>query len=101
MQTLEMTKMSANQDVPPPLPTPDLVATVKKNVLKALGRPTGFHSISCVNVFNNNFRVNVFCMIGDGRAVFPAIRITQSFFVKIDGNGEILASEPSIHKEYD
>lgn len=65
---------------------------VVKSVMLKLGRPKYFRSVTALNVYNNRWRVNVWCE-HDGQR-----KITNSYFVSATENGEILNSIPEIVK---
>lgn len=65
---------------------------VVKSVMSKLGRPKYFRSATALNVYNNCWRVNVWCE-HDGQR-----KITNSYFVSATENGEILNSIPEIVK---
>ncbi len=46
-----------------------------------------YHSIKCINVYDNRFRINVFTR--DYAGVIPINKISQSFFVKYE-DGQII-----------
>lgn len=64
-----------------PDPLADVVA---ENVLRKYGRPRNIVKIRSVNVFNRNYRVNVFA--GD------PVRIALSVFVTVDETGNLMGS---------
>ena len=41
-----------------------------------------YHSIKCVNVYDNRFRINVF--VKDYTGIVPVSKISQSFFVRYE-----------------
>jgi len=65
---------------------------VVKSVMLKLGRPKHFRSATALNVYNNRWRVNVWCEHNGQR------KITNSYFVSATENGEILNSIPEIVK---
>lgn len=46
-----------------------------------------YHSIKCVNVYDNRFRINVFTK--DYTGIVPTSKISQSFFVRYE-KGKII-----------
>lgn len=72
-----------------------LEAGISRQVLDLLGRPLDPHWARVRHLWDGQYRVNV--MIGES-AVFAAI--AHSYFVKIDGSGNIVDSSPSIKKLY-
>jgi hypothetical protein len=72
---------------------------VCEQVIKKLGgRPKNFHSIRASNVFDNKWRVDVFCHIQVDTELTSVtnLRIDYSYFIAVSGDGEILSSSPDI-----
>jgi len=85
-----------------PLTNKDLERFVSEQVISKLGgKPPSFHSIRSKNVFNDKWRVDVFCYVETAteNAIYLDKRINYSFFVKADGSGKILNSDPNISIE--
>jgi len=80
---------------------PDRIPVIRQNVLKALGLPKNLHSVRVVEVWGNNFRVNVFCNKKDPSAAFAEQILAHSFFIRVSENGDILKSDPEIIKQYE
>jgi hypothetical protein len=72
-----------------------LEAMVRNNVLSALGKPVGKHRVQVTSVWDDNYRVNVF--VGQDISSFT---IAHSYFLRADGNGQILTCWPPIAKTY-
>jgi hypothetical protein len=68
---------------------------IRAGVLAALGRPSRLYRVAVMPVWGDHFRVNV--MTGEDPT---SVRIPHSYFVSADGRGNILASTPTIRKEY-
>ena len=72
---------------------------VCEQVIKKLGgRPKNFHSIRASNVFDNKWRVDVFCHHELEAELMSVtnLRIDYSYFIAVSGDGEILSSSPDI-----
>jgi hypothetical protein len=72
-----------------------LEAVIRDNVMYDLGRPTGLYQVQVRSLWENNYRVNVF--VGADAA---SARVADSFFLAADGNGRVLASNPTITRRY-
>ena len=73
---------------------------VKKQVMNRLGKLKNFNFIKASNVFDNNWRVDVWCY-KDNDETLVSVRdnsIDYSFFVTTDNEGKILSSDPEISK---
>lgn len=70
-------------------------ARIVANVLERLGKPPKYHRTIVHNVFGARYRVNVWCELTPGNYF-----VKHSYFVKVDESGEILNSDPAIHKTY-
>ena len=64
-------------------------------MLKSLGRPNQLFRVSVINLWDNNYRVNV----TTGTDV-SSVLIPHSYFVVADDDGNILQSYPGIRKVY-
>ena len=74
----------------------DLLAeTVSDQVLRLLGTPADLREVRASLVWNGRYRVNVF--VGSD---LTTVRVTHSFFVTVDGAGNIVASDPKIIRHY-
>jgi hypothetical protein len=79
----------------PPEPARRREEVIRTGVLAALGRPSRLLKVAVLPLWGNNFRVNVWTAeggVGNG--------IPNSYFVTADDRGDILRSEPPIHKLY-
>lgn len=72
-----------------------LVASISKQVIRALGRPANLLTVQVRPLWENWYRANVFI----GRDV-AAASIANSYFLKVDGTGNIVESNPKITKQY-
>ena len=72
-----------------------LNALIGEQVIHTLGKPVGLHHLQVRRLWQDHYRVNVF--IGADAA---SAKIANSYFVKADSSGNIVASRPRITKEY-
>ena len=68
---------------------------IRTRVLAALGRPDQPFRVAVVPLWGDHFRVNVVTGADPG-----SVRIPHSYFVSADARGNIIASTPSIRREY-
>lgn len=80
-------------DEPPPIET--LTARLGRQVLRALGSPTGLLKVKVHPVGSDRYRVNV--LVGPDPT---SARIIHSFFLTADGDGNIVSSSPEIVRLY-
>jgi hypothetical protein len=64
-------------------------------VIHTLGKPGGLYDVQVRRLWEDRYRVNVF--IGETAA---SPKIANSYFVKADGDGNIVESNPTIKKQY-
>ena len=76
---------------------PDESQTVIEKVLDQLGTPSNLTRVSAVRVWDNHYRVNVYCADETDRAV-TTHTITESFFVTMADGG--IVSSPRITRKY-
>jgi hypothetical protein len=78
---------------------------IASSVLSLLGKPKNLYDIVVKPLWDNRYRVNVWCHVTeDGReitALYDPKLITDSFFIHSNPVGDILASFPQIIKKYD
>ena len=81
-----------------PEPQNPLAPLVQKQVLDAIGKIDRMVKIRARNVFNNNWRVNIWCEIDSETAlcVIPQLKLKYSYFVKTDEEGNIISSDPEL-----
>jgi len=72
-----------------------LKALIGEQVMRTLGEPASLQKVSVRSLWANVYRVNVF--VG---ADAVSARITNSFFLTVDGAGKIVASTPKITRQY-
>lgn len=68
---------------------------IRSQVAKMLGNPVDLLKIRVHPVGSENFRVNVWA----GKS-YTAARVTDSFFLTTDGDGNVMASTPKIVRMY-
>ncbi|HEY7153008.1 MAG TPA: hypothetical protein VH575_03515 [Gemmataceae bacterium] len=94
----------AGQSMPEPVTPCDTVeshkremlnALIGEQVLHALGEPRNLLKVQVRPLWDGNYRVNVF--VGADAA---CAKIPHSYFVVADGDGNVLAATPKIHKHY-
>jgi len=68
---------------------------IAEQVVHTLGRPEGLHKVSVHQLWGSYFRVNV--LIGLDAS---SVRVANSFFLKADGEGNIVESTPKITRQY-
>ncbi|HEY7313311.1 MAG TPA: hypothetical protein VH643_28435 [Gemmataceae bacterium] len=64
-------------------------------LMQALGRPTALYRVEVRHLWDNHYRANVF--VGD---TVTSTRITHSFFLMADEDGNIVGSVPDILRKY-
>jgi hypothetical protein len=72
-----------------------LQALVEEQVIHRLGKPVGVRNVQVRRLWENRYRVNV--LVGENAA---SAKIANSYFVKADGNGNILDSNPEMTRLY-
>jgi hypothetical protein len=72
-----------------------LAGQIRRQVLRALGTPPGWFSVSVRPLWDRFFRVNV--LIGESATSFA---IGHSYFLVTDGAGQMLESNPAIVRTY-
>lgn len=75
---------------------PDHTTAVTVEVFKLLGRPRDLLKVTCVNVYHNRYRVNVF----RHTEVDDRNHITDTHFVVYDPEKGIIEARPPIEKKY-
>lgn len=65
-------------------------------VLRRLGTPRALYRVTATNLWNNHYRVNVYCQGDSSRAIRPVV-MTDSFFVDVTDDG-IVADPPIVHR---
>jgi len=70
-----------------------LNAVIGEQVLHTLGHPSNLLRVQARRLWENNYRVNIY--IG---ADITSATIAHSYFVEVDGDGNIVESTPKITK---
>jgi len=80
----------------------ELNSFVKEQVINKLGKPTELNFIKASNVFDNRWRVDVWCYFDSQATIMPtkSSDIKHSYFIRVDEHGKITNSSPEIIKEY-
>ena len=73
-----------------------LHALVAEQVVHLLGKPAGLHQVQVRPLWGNYFRVNV--LTGPDVA---SVRFANSYFLKADGEGNIVESTPKITRQHE
>jgi len=68
-----------------------LDALLTEQVIHVLGKPAGLHKVQVRRLWEGGYRVNV--LIGPDAA---SVKIAHSYFLKVDGDGNIVESTPKI-----
>ena len=76
--------------------------SVKEQVLEKLGKPNNLNFVRASNIFDNRWRVDVWCFFDSTKTIMPTkcSKIFHSYFIHTSGSGEIIKSDPKIEKEY-
>ena len=71
---------------------------VEQVLSKMNGKPENFYKVKAHNVFDNNWRVDIWCSRDtEDETLTQRILIDYSYFIKADDTGKILNSDPSIN----
>ena len=73
-----------------------LNALIGQQVMHTLGEPDGLHRVQVRPLWDNHYRVNVF--VGVDAA---STQVAHSYFLVADGDGNIIASTPTITRQYE
>ena len=85
-------------DVNRPAPTNPaewLHARIGVHVLRALGQPAQFQTVQVRPLWEGHYRVNV--LVGVNAAMAT---VAHSYFLKADGEGNIVATTPALARRY-
>ena len=77
----------------------DLSAQIALALLAKLGKPRNLVEVRVVHLWDNRYRVNVWCG-NNGGTLDSTRRITDSFFVYTSPEGGIVRTSPEIQKKY-
>jgi ribosomal protein L19 len=72
-----------------------LNSLVREQVIHTLGEPGDLLSVQVRPLWGTNYRVNVFAGVS-----IACARMTHSFFLVTDGDGNILEATPKIERQY-
>jgi len=70
-------------------------AVIGEHVLHALGRPGDLQRVEVRRLWKDHYRVNVFVGAGTG-----AVRVAHSYFLIVDGDGNVTESSPTLTRRY-
>jgi hypothetical protein len=72
-----------------------LGALIGSRVLREVGEPGELLQVQVRNLWGTHYRVNVLTGLNSGAA-----KVAHSYFIVVDGNGNILESTPALLKLY-
>jgi hypothetical protein len=72
-----------------------LESVIREQIIQALGKPTGLRKVQVREVWKDHYRVNV--LVGLNAA---SVRIANSYLLKVDSEGGLIAATPQITKQY-
>ena len=72
-----------------------LNALIAEQVIHLLGKPEDLHQVQVRKLWGNYIRVNI--LIGTDAA---SVRVANSYFLKVSGEGNIVESTPTITRQY-
>jgi hypothetical protein len=93
--------LTQQQGTPPPGQAEDeegrqqLNAVIGNRVIHALGQPGRLHRVQVRRLWGDRYRVNI--LVGMDAA---SATVAHSYFLLADGEGNIIASNPQIMKQY-
>ena len=68
---------------------------IREQVIHALGTPADLRMVQVRKVWKDHYRVNVIVGVNAG-----SVRVANSYFLKIDGDGSLMDATPKITKQY-
>lgn len=79
----------------------NLESVIKKQVIEAIGKIERMTKIRAKNVFDSNWRVDIWCELDDSKEEYliPRLKIKYSYFVVVDAEGNIINSDPELGTE--
>ena len=81
----------------------NLESVIKKQVIEAVGKIDGMKKIRASNVFDSNWRVDIWCESESDSAseqyLIPKVDIRYSYFIKADAEGNIIETDEAFEKE--
>ena len=96
MQMMQTKENKKTKEKPVEKKDPDFSPIVASGVLAMLGKPTNLQSVVVKHLWNNRYRVNIWCEIPNDYDGQPMLRIMDSFFVWSDEVGDIVKISPEI-----
>ena len=69
-------------------------ALIGEQVIHILGKPAGLHKVQVRRLWERHYRVNI--LIGPDAA---SVKVANSYFLKLDGDGNIVESAPKITRQ--
>ncbi len=95
-------KVESSQSDNKELTKKELQSFIEEQVITKLGKPTELNFIRSSNVFDNRWRVDIWCYFDSTVTIMPtkSSNIKHSYFVHVDEHGKIINSSPEINKEY-
>ena len=95
-------KAQSSQSDSKELTKKELQAFVEEQVITKLGKPSELNFIRASNIFDNRWRVDVWCYYDSTVTIMPTkcSKIFHSYFIHTDDHGKIVKSSPEIKKEY-
>ena len=95
-------KVKSSQSGNKELTKKELQSFIEEQVITKLGKPTELNFIRSSNVFDNRWRVDVWCYFDSVVTIMPtkSSNIKHSYFIRVDEHGKITNSSPEIIKEY-
>ena len=92
--------MSSNQQAKEPasqkkVDDQQLNAVIEKHVMRTLGRPGDLQRVQVRRLWDDRYRVNVVVGLDSASAKIP-----HSYFLVVDSDGNIIASNPEIARLY-
>ena len=95
-------KAQSSQSDDKKLTKEELKSFVEEQVIAKLGKPSNLNFIRASNVFNNRWRVDVWCYhkVEGCISEQSCSMIDHSYFIHTDEHGKITKSDPEINKEY-
>jgi hypothetical protein len=68
---------------------------IRELVIHAIGTPINLRNVQVRKVWNHHYRVNVIVGVNGG-----SLRIANSYFLKIDCDGSLIAATPKVTRQY-
>tara|TARA_R110002110_G_scaffold3883_5_gene20121 strand:+ start:928 stop:1242 length:315 start_codon:yes stop_codon:yes gene_type:complete len=72
---------------------------VKNQVTERVGKIDDLKMIRAKNVFDNNWRVDIWCETKTEGCIVPKLDIRYSYFIRADKEGNIINSSPELGVE--